>query len=62
MKPRTRFYIYVAFLLLSARCLGGTLVICALYGGVRNFLTALVFLFCGAAFLQAIRQMLNLKD
>lgn len=43
MKPKTRFYICVTFLLLSVLCLGGTLVVCMIDRQPKNYLTALSF-------------------
>ena len=39
MKPKTRFYICVTFLLLSVLCLGGTLVVCMIDRQPKNYLT-----------------------
>ena len=62
MKPKTRFYICVTFLLLSVLCLGGTLVVCMIDRQPKNFLTALIFLACSVTFFQVIRQMIDLRD
>ncbi len=44
MKPKTRFYVYVAFLLLSVFCLGGSVVLCLFDGEMRNYLTVLILM------------------
>ena len=62
MKPKTRFYICVTFLLLSVLCLGGTLVVCMIDRQHKNYLTALIFLACSVTFFQVIRQMIDLRD
>ena len=62
MKPKTRFYICVTFLLLSVLCLGGTLVVCMIDRQPKNDLTALIFLACSVTFFQVIRQMIDLRD
>ena len=56
MKPKTRFYVYVAFLLLSVFCLGGSVVLC-LFDGEMLILSC-----CAVTFLYLLRQMLNLND
>ena len=62
MKPKTRFYVYVAFLLLSVFCLGGSVVLCLFDGEMRNYLTVLILSCCAVTFLYLLRQMLNLND
>ena len=62
MKPKTRFYICVTFLLLSVLCLGGTLVVCMIDRQPKTSLTALIFLACSVTFFQVIRQMIDLRD
>lgn len=62
MKPKTRFYVYVAFLLLSVFCLGGSVVLCLFDGELRNYLTVLILSCCAVTFLYLLRQMLNLND
>ena len=62
MKPKTRFYICVTFLLLSVLCLGGTLVVCMIDRQPKNYLTARIFLACAVTFFQVIRQMIDLRD
>lgn len=61
MKPKTRFYICVVFLLLSVFCLGGSTVLCIIDREPRNYLTVLVLLCCTVTFLYVLRQMLNLN-
>lgn len=57
MKPKTRFYVYVAFLLLSVFCLGGSVVLCLFDGEMRNYLTVLILSCCAVTFLYLLRQM-----
>ena len=68
MKPKTRFYVYVAFLLLSVFCLGGSVVLCLFDGEIimpmakPAYLTVLILSCCAVTFLYLLRQMLNLND
>lgn len=62
MKPKTRFYICVAFLLLSVFCMGGSTVVCLLEGGMRNYLTLVVLFCCAVMFFHLVRQMIRVNE
>lgn len=62
MKPKTRLYICVAFLLLSVFCMGGSAVICLLEGGSRNYAALAVLFCCAVIFFHLVRQMVHINE
>ena len=62
MKPKTRFYVYATFLLVSVFCLGASGVMCLIDSSIKNFLTLSILLACSVIFFRAVRQMIDLDD
>ena len=62
MKPRTRFYVYVTFLLVSVFCLGASAVMCLIDASPKSFLMLAIVLMCSAVFFRAARQMIDRND